>query len=70
MTLRLFCEEFCRIKLLNMFKIFATSLRQLATHARKLRITGNCFTTDSGCLSPAVAKQSQSSEIGALGTFD
>ena len=30
-TLRLFCEEFCRIKFLNMFKIFATSLRHLAT---------------------------------------
>ena len=45
MTLRLFCEEFCRIKFLNMFKIFATTLRHLATHARKLRITGDCFET-------------------------
>ena len=45
MILRLFCEEFCRIKFLNMFKIFATTLRHLATHARKLRITGDCFET-------------------------
>ena len=44
-TLRLFCEEFCRIKFLNMFKIFATTLRHLATHARILRITGDCFET-------------------------
>ena len=28
-----------------MFKIFATTLRHLATHARKLRITGDCFET-------------------------
>ena len=42
---RWFCEEFCRIKFLNMFKIFATTLRHLATHARKLRITGDCFET-------------------------
>ena len=41
MTLRLFC----RIKFLNMFKIFATILRHLATHARILRITGDCFET-------------------------
>ena len=27
----------------------------------------DCFATHSRCLSPAVAKQSQSSEIGALG---
>ena len=66
MTLRPFCEEFCRIKFLNMFKIFATTLRLLATHARKLRITGDCFETALR-LSPAVAKQPQSSEIGALG---
>ena len=45
MTLRLFCKEFCRIKFLNMFKIFATTLRHLATHARILRITGDCFKT-------------------------
>ena len=45
MILRLFCEEFCRIKFLNMFNIFATTLRHLATHARKLRITGDCFET-------------------------
>ena len=29
MTLLLFCEEFCRIKFLNMFKIFATTLRHM-----------------------------------------
>ena len=45
MTLRPFCEEFCRIKFFNMLKIFATTLRHLATHARKLRITGDCFET-------------------------
>ena len=45
MTLRSNCEEFCRIKFLNMFKIFATTLRHLATLARKLRITGDCFET-------------------------
>ena len=45
MTLRPFCEEFCRIKFFNMFKILATTLRHLATHARKLRITGDCFET-------------------------
>ena len=45
MTLRPFCKEFCRIKFLNMFKIFATTLRHLATHARKLRIIGDCFET-------------------------
>ena len=28
-----------------MFKIFATTLRHLATHARKLQITGDCFET-------------------------
>ena len=39
MTLRLFGEEFCRIKFLNMFKIFANRLRLFATQARKLRIT-------------------------------
>ena len=44
-TLRPFCEEFCRIQFLNMFKIFVTTLRRLATHARKLRITGDCFET-------------------------
>ena len=71
MTLRLFCEEFCLIKFLNMFKIFEITLPHLATHARKLRIIGDCFKTvlHSRCLSPAVAKQSQSSEIGALKTF-
>ena len=45
MTLRPFCKEFCRMKFLNMFKIFATTLRHLATHARKLRITGDGFET-------------------------
>ena len=45
MTLRPFCEEFCRIKFLNMFKILATTLRHLATRARELRITGDCFET-------------------------
>ena len=35
----------CRINFLNIFKIFATTLRHLATHARKLRITGDCFKT-------------------------
>ena len=65
MTLRLFCEEFRRIEFLNMFKIFATNLRHLATHAREIRITGDCFETALR-LSPAVAQQSQSSEIGAL----
>ena len=45
MTLRPICEEFYRIKFLNVFKIFATTLRHLATHARKLRITGDCFET-------------------------
>ena len=69
MTLRRFCEEFCSIKFLNMFKIFETTLRHLATHARKLQISGDCFetafATHSRCLSPAVAKQLQSSEIGA-----
>ena len=45
MTLRPYCEEFCRIKFLNIFKIFATTLRHLATHARKIRITGDCFET-------------------------
>ena len=30
MILQLFCEEFCRIKFLNMFNIFATTLRHLA----------------------------------------
>ena len=30
------------------------------------RLFQNCFTTHSRCLPPAVAKQSQSSEIGAL----
>ena len=45
MTLRPFCEEFCRIKFLNMFKIFAITLHHLATHARKLRINGDCFET-------------------------
>ena len=45
MILRPICEEFCRIKFLNMFKIFATTLCQLATHARKLQITGDCFET-------------------------
>ena len=44
-TLRPFCVEFCRINFLNMFKIFATTLRHLATHARKLRITGDCLET-------------------------
>ena len=44
-TLRPFCEEFCRIEFLNMFKIFATALRHLATHAKTLRITGDCFET-------------------------
>ena len=29
------------------------------------RLFGDCFATHSRCLSPAVAKQSQSSEIGA-----
>ena len=32
------------------------------------RLFRDCFTTHSRCLSPAVAKQSQSSEIGALVT--
>ena len=27
MTLQLFCEEFCRIKILDMFKIFANRSR-------------------------------------------
>ena len=45
MTLLPFCEEFCRINFLNMFKIFATTLRLLATHVRKLQITGDCFET-------------------------
>ena len=45
MTLRLFCEEFCCIKFLNMFKIIRTTLCHLATRARKLRITGDCFKT-------------------------
>ena len=70
MTLRLFCEEFCRIKFLNMFKIFATTLRHLATHARILRITGDCFETawrpTRDVCRQLSQKQSQSSEIGAL----
>ena len=45
MTLRSFCQELCRIKFLNMFKIFGTTLPHLATHARKLQITGDCFKT-------------------------
>ena len=45
LTLRLFCQEFCCIKCFNMFKIFATTLRHLATHARKLRISADCFKT-------------------------
>ena len=45
MTLQLFCEEFYRINFLNMFKIFATTLRHLATYARKLQITGDRFKT-------------------------
>ena len=45
MTLRPFCEEFFRIKFLNMLKIFVTTLRHLATYARKLRITDDCFRT-------------------------
>ena len=32
------------------------------------RLFQDCFATHSRCLSPAVAKQSQSSEIGALST--
>ena len=39
------CEEFCFIKFLNMFKMFATTLRHLATHARKLKMTDDCFKT-------------------------
>ena len=30
------------------------------------RLFGDCFATHSRCLSPAVAKQSQSNEIGAI----
>ena len=45
MLLRPFCKEFCRIKFLNMFKVIATALPHLATHASKLRITGDCFET-------------------------
>ena len=50
--------------------IFCINFLNLVTYARKLRITGDCFktffTTHLRCLSPAVVKQSQSSEIGAL----
>ena len=60
-TLRLFCEEFCRIKFLNMFKIFATTLRHLATHARILRITGDCFETALRAIRDACRQLSQNS---------
>ena len=73
MTLQVFNEEFCCIKFLNMFKFFATTLRHLATLGdtceqitNHWRLFRDGFATRSRFLSPAVAKQSQSSEIGAL----
>ena len=65
MTLRPICEEFCRIKFLNMFKIFATTLRHLASRGNYESLaTVSRLLCDP--LAMSVAKQSQSSEIGAL----
>ena len=73
MTLRLFCEEFCHIKFLNMFKYFRDYFAPLGDTCEEIRnhwgLFQDCFATRSRCLSPAVAKQSQSSEIGALEFF-
>ena len=45
------------------FAPFGDTCEEITHHWRRFQ---DCFTTYSRCLSPAVAKQSQSSEIGAL----
>ena len=65
MTLRLFGEEFFRIKFLNMFKILANRLRLFATQARNLRITVTVSRPLWDSLANVSRKQSHPSEIGA-----
>ena len=71
--LRLFCEEFCRIKKFNMLNFFANVLRLFATVCDTCEEIANhcdCFETalrlTRECKSQAVAKQSHPSEIGVL----
>ena len=45
------------------FAPLGDTCEEITNHGRLFR---DCFATHSRCLSPAVAKQSQSSEIGAL----
>ena len=47
----------------NYFAALGDTCEEITNHWRLFR---DCFATHSQCLSPAVAKQSQSSEIGAL----
>ena len=45
MTLRLFCEEFCRIKILDMFKIFANRSRPVRDSCEDIANLCERFTT-------------------------
>ena len=45
MTLRLFCEEFCRIKILDMFKIFANRSRPVRDSCDDIANPCERFTT-------------------------